>query len=192
MSILEFECSTAYSCVERYLKNNIDNVWNFFELEKESISIKITDSYDQFKEIFMSNFNFKPNEYTCGFILDNSKKIIVLNYNDYIKKHDDEKDAYLKIILHEYVHVVHSIFCKKNYPCKCIREGIATYLSNQYKIHSIKEIPKEYLLSDNLSYVYYHNITKLLIENLDRSTYLKILKNEIKPDEYLFDIYSKL
>ena len=26
MSILEFECSTDYSYIERYLKNNIDNL----------------------------------------------------------------------------------------------------------------------------------------------------------------------
>lgn len=177
--------------ISSFINDNIDDIWHYFGLNKETIYIKITNNYEEFKDIFVKYLNSLPGENTCGFILDSKKTVIVLNYNDYTKTHKKDDLAYLKMILHECVHVVHSMYCNKNYPIKCIWEGIACFLSNQYKDHSIKEIPEQYLLTDKLSYIYYYNIMKLLVENFDKEIILKILKNEIKADEYIYKIYHK-
>lgn len=178
--------------ISTFIDNNIDKIWDYFNLKKEDIYINITSNYDEFRSIFFDNLNELPGKSTCGFILGSKKTVVVLSYEDYIKTHVEDYDAYLKMILHECVHVVHSIYCNRNYPIKCIWEGIATYLSDQYKEHSISDIPEEYLLTDKLSYVYYYSIMKLLIENFDKEIILKLLKKEIIADNYVHEIYKKV
>ena len=90
--------------------------------------------YNSFKKEFQDYLKYSIKSYTTGFIKDDKNMIVVLDYSDY--KYTDHKnetyDLYIKTIIHEFVHVMHSIACKHNYPDKELWKGIAVYLSNQY------------------------------------------------------------
>ena len=122
--------------VQELIKNNnekIIEILDFFNIDDVSIKIEVLN-YNSFKKEFKNYLKYDINSYTTGFIEDNKNKIVVLKYSDY--KYTDHKnktyDDFIKTVIHEFVHVIHSIACKHNYPKTELWEGIAVYLSNQY------------------------------------------------------------
>ena len=110
----------------------IIEILDFFNIDSVVIEIKVLN-YISFKKEFHDYFKYDINSYTTGFIEDDKDMVVVLDYNDYkYTDHRNEKtyDDFIKTIIHEIVHVVHSIACKHNYPANELWEGIAVYLSN--------------------------------------------------------------
>ena len=114
-------------------KNKIIEILDFFNVDNVNVEIKVLD-YSSFKKEFKEYLEHDINNYTVGFIEDDKNMIVVLAYNDYkyTCHKNDTYDNYIKMIIHEFVHVIHSIACEHNYPNTELREGIAVYLSNQY------------------------------------------------------------
>ena len=114
-------------------KDKIENIMSFFNISNIFIDIKVL-SYDNFKKEFHNYLGYEISTYVTGFIEDNKNTIILLKYDDYkFTSHNGESyEECVKVALHEFVHIVHSIACNRNYPSDDLCEGIAVYLSEQY------------------------------------------------------------
>ena len=113
--------------------NRIERVLDFFNVDNVNIDIKVM-KYDDFKEEFKRFLKYDSPDYTVGFIEDNKNIVVVLDYDDYkYTTHDGEPYyMYVKMVIHEFSHMIHSIACNRNYPETKLWEGIAVYLSDQY------------------------------------------------------------
>ncbi len=113
--------------------DKIEEILYFFNVNNIDIHIKVL-CYVEFKSEFYDYLEHEINGDTTGFIEDDRNAIILLNYDDYkFTNHKGESyDQYVKVAIHEFVHIVHSIACKHNYPSDDLWEGIAVYLSEQY------------------------------------------------------------
>ena len=153
----------------------IVEILDFFNVDNVTVEIKVLD-YNSFKKEFQDYLKCDIKSYNVGFIEDDKDMIVVLDYNDY--KYTDHinktYDDYIKIIIHEFVHVIHSIACKHNYPSKELWEGIAVYLSNQYDL--------ENKIGNGSYYEYGLKIYNYLKEN-NRESLLNIL-NVKNSNEY--------
>ena len=115
------------------LKKEKDRILDFFEIEvKDNIYIKELN-FNEFKREFETYLDTQLNDYVTGFIEDDKNLIICLKYEDWDKTiHKDELyEEYIKVVIHEFVHMIHSKYCNKFYPSDEIYEGVAYYLANQ-------------------------------------------------------------
>ena len=113
--------------------DKIIDILDFFNIDDLEAEIKVLD-YESFKNEYKTYLEEDINLDTTGFIEDDKNQVILLDYNDfkYTNHINDTYDDYIKIAIHELVHVIHSIACNHNYPNNELWEGIAVYLSNQY------------------------------------------------------------
>ena len=112
---------------------DIINILNFFQVKNIKINLKVL-SYIDFKHEFNNYLGYEINEDITGFIEDDTNTIILLSYEDfkYTNHKGDTFNDYLKIVIHELVHIIHSVACNHDYPNDELWEGIAVYLSKQY------------------------------------------------------------
>lgn len=151
-------------------KDKIEDIMNFFNINNNIINIKVL-SYNNFKKEFHNYLEYEISDYVTGFIEDNKNTIILLKYDDYkFTVHDGESyEDYVKVALHEIVHIVHSKACNHNYPSEDLWEGIAVYLSGQYNF----ERENGY----GLYYEYGKNIYNYLKINTKEDLLKKLLNN---------------
>ena len=122
--------------LQEAIENNnalIIDILEFFNVDNVLVEIKVLD-YDAFKNEFKEYLDEDIDLNTTGFIEDDKNTITILNYEDfkYTNHKNDTYDDYVKIAIHELVHIIHSIACNHNYPDDELWEGIAVYLSKQY------------------------------------------------------------
>lgn len=145
------------------IKKEEKRILDFFNIDiNKDITIKELD-YDSFKKEYENYLECPLNNYVNGFIEDAYNTIVILNYKDWNKTiHKDESyENYEKVIVHEFVHIIHSIFCDKNYPSDELREGVAYYLANQ--------------MNNN-----YYKKFKEIIDNNSHEEVLVLLKGSVK------------
>ncbi|MBO4245383.1 MAG: hypothetical protein J5892_01430 [Bacilli bacterium] len=154
--------NSVNNCTEK-----IEEILDFFNIDNVNVTIKVL-SYDAFKKEFKDYLNYDSNDCTAGFIEDDKNMIVVLDYDDYkyTNHHSKTYDDFIKTVIHEFVHVVHSIACKHRYPSDELWEGIAVYLSNQYDF--------EAKIGSGSYYEYGLNIYNYLKEH-DKESLLSIL-----------------
>ena len=147
-------------------KDKIENIMSFFNINNIVIDIKVL-SYDNFKKEFHNYLGNEIDTYVTGFIEDNKNTIILLNYDDYkFTAHNGESyEDYVKVALHEFVHIVHSIACNHNYPSDDLWEGIAVYLSEQYDFENENSCGLYYEYGKKI-YNYLKRNTKKDLKNL--------------------------
>ena len=156
---MQFYCDDEY--VLNILKKNISKILEFFELKvSDKITVKVLNFKD-FKQEFTAYLNSKIDENVTGFIEDDKKIIVYLNYNDwqYTSHKNDTRFDYDKVIVHELVHMINSISCSCNYPEDAIWEGVAYYLAGQ------------------TTNSFYYSFAKL-VEIMPHEELLKIINNE--------------
>lgn len=153
-----------YNIKDFYVKNIIDEnakrVIDFFQFSPQ-ITITITVlNYEEFKKEYESYLGNPITKEVTGFVEDDTNSIFILNFDDYqyTVHQNDSKEDFAKVIIHEFVHVIHDNYCNKNYPSKDLSEGIACYLANQ------TENP------------YYEIMAKIIASN-SHENLLKMLKN---------------
>lgn len=118
-------------------KDKIKEIIYFFNVNNINVNIKILN-YNEFKSEFHSYLGYEINANITGFIEDDKNTIIILSYNDFkfTNHYGESYGEYVKIVIHEFVHIIHSIACKRNYPSEDLWEGIAVYLSEQYNFEN--------------------------------------------------------
>ena len=181
MYIIKNKSSVKNEKIQNFLKENERNIFDFFNIENNIIiNIEIL-SKNQFHAEYKKRFKSDASNHVTGYIDDSMCKIIMLAFEDFkytIHKDNTEED-YLKIILHELVHIIHSIYCNRNYPEEWLWEGIACYLSNQYdlKIMNYKN-PFKSIMHNKGHYADYALMVKEIIIANDHNYILDLLANK--------------
>lgn len=162
--------TTNNDMVKKIIKDysdKINEILTFFSVNGEDIKIKVLN-YEDFKEEYEGYFKNSVKDYSVGFIEDVKKEVIILNYDDYkyTSHYGETYEQYIKVIIHEFVHIIHSIACNYNYPSFELREGIAVYLSEQYDFEDES--------NKSLYYGYGKNIYKYLKKH-SKEELLKLL-----------------
>ena len=124
-------CDDDY--VFKILNTNLKRVLDFFKLKSnQNITIKVLNIKD-FQKEFTEYLNYPINNNVTGFIEEDRKIIVYLDYKDwkYTSHKDEAIEEYDKVIVHELVHMIHSISCDCNYPSDDIWEGVAYFLAEQ-------------------------------------------------------------
>ncbi len=131
------------------LNENLVRIMNFFEVEKNSktITVCIHTDIEEWKNFFNSRGS-QYQDYVVGCAWEG--KIDVLAFEEYQKTQmhkDDSFDDFLKVVIHEFVHICHQElqpdFSKVTW---FMGEGLATYLAGQrYNEDEKIDFPKETL-----------------------------------------------
>ncbi len=150
---MKIYCNNDY--VFKILNNNVKKILDFFKLKsKQDITVKVLNIKD-FQKEFEEYLNYPMNNNVTGFIEDDRKTIVYLDYKDWkYTSHKNEKiEEYNKVIIHELVHIIHSISCNCNYPNDDLFEGVAYFLAGQTNssyydnfAHLVKQTAHEELL----------------------------------------------
>ena len=184
---------TQLNELNEFLIANIKSITDFFEFNKNLIiTIKIFDSKKSLDNYVVSNLSFKLDDYVVGLINSEDDTILCCSYNDYdntVHKNESFID-YKKMILHECVHILHIYYMAKDnlYFYKYLREGIASYLTNQYEECNIENVKVENVLNDKVSYRVYFSIIKKIIKKYG----LEKLKEILKFDKDSIDILKEI
>lgn len=176
--------------LEDYLNQKREDIFNFFDssLQREQVEINIIPTKKEYDELSkkIRGIDSIPN-WSIGLSHDN--KIEYVSLHDYKNtahafsedKYLEKLDYFKKIIVHEYVHFVGGLYCKKNsleWPVKFLNEGIATYLSGQKENMNI---PFNYTLDDILvsktCYDAWYLLTKYIIEEYGKEYFLELFGN---------------
>ena len=151
--IVKIYCDDDY--VFKILNNNVKKILDFFKIKpNQNITVKVLNIKD-FQKEFEEYLNYPINSNVTGFIEDDRKTIVYLDYSQWkYTSHKKEKiEEYDKVIVHELVHMIHSIFCNYNYPDDDLFEGVAYFLATQTNnsyydnfAHLVKQTTHEELL----------------------------------------------
>ena len=195
--------------LEKYLDSNSVRIYDFFGIKdnqnKPIINIIATKS--KLDDIHRKFNNLKSSDEVPKWLVGLSTsdmQIYCLSLNDYKNTthafeacdYDKQLDRYKKTILHEFIHYVNRLFCKKNncvITAKYLVEGIAQYLSNQKDglvlqfDYSLNDI-----LNSNNCYDGWYLVTKYIIENYPREFFLELLLDKSKADEFLENSFKEI
>lgn len=176
--------------LEDYLNQKREDIFNFFDssLQREQVEINIIPTKKEYDELSkkIRGIDSIPN-WSIGLSHDNKIEYVSLHdYKNTAHKFSEDKyleklDYYKKTIVHEYVHYVSGLYCKKNnldWPVKFLNEGIATYLSGQKEEI---EIPFNFKIEDILesssNYDAWYLLTKYIIEEYGKKYFLELFGN---------------
>lgn len=88
-------------------------------------------------------------------------------------------DDLKKTIVHEFVHICHNQFCNYTFvKDEFIKEGIATFLANQYEDAQLTEDIGEIINGKFVSYNNYRYIFNILMKNCNLEEIRKILMGD--------------
>ena len=176
--------------LEEFLNQKREDIFNFFDssLQREQVEINIIPTKKEYDEIAKKIRGVEEiAKWSIGFVYKNIIEYVSLH--DYKNTaHAFSEDRYLekldyfkKTIVHEYVHFVGGLYCKKNnldWPVKFLNEGIALYLSGQ---KDNMDIPFNYTIEDILesksSYNAWYLLTKYIIEEYGKEYFLELFGN---------------
>ncbi len=178
-----------------YLISEVEDIYSFFNIYpyKNEINITVVPTKKKLDNDYWC-YEGTPHDWVVGFTVcgNNAYKIYLVSFNDYKNTtHKSESlEDYKKVLVHEFVHVVHSIFCKGNYPANFIWEGAACYLSGQWVNKNVDMPSKDDALNGVCDDNQYAFLFDMILKNYDKDTFVKILKNEINGEDILYDIYQ--
>lgn len=191
--------------VSQYLDNNVDKIWEFFEIKKpiKKVKILIYKNKSEFDEAYKLDNDLSSDYQVPKWVVGTGTKngsISLLSLNGYEgTAHAFNQDEYnlallkfKKRVVHEYVHFANMQFNKEHncwYTAKFLVEGIAILLSEQYKDYQtlILDCTKRQILNNNYDckYYNYYLLTRTLVENYDKNFVLKLFQSSREAKEFL-------
>jgi hypothetical protein len=174
------DSSLENSNIISFLKQNDQELLSFFNINSNLTINIIIERLPIFIKNYQNNLNQDWNKYETGYIDDETNTIHILSYNDFYNtyhKNISEED-YLKIILHELVHLINSIYCHKNYPPDYLWEGIACFLSKQYPMDAKYLNNYEDIINNKADYQSYFALVRDYLKKNKKEVVLEYLKNE--------------
>ena len=113
---IKYVCNDDY--VKNILVNNTERIVDFFEFIPQIDIHVLVLEYKEFKKEFESYLEFSISKDTTGFIEDDNNTLVYLKFEDWDKTihKNSSKSEYDKVIVHELVHFIHSIYCERKYP----------------------------------------------------------------------------
>ena len=205
----EKDDSSLVEKVSEFINDNQDRICSFFNItiDDNKPIINIIDKKENLDVIYRKYNGLKDKDKVPSWIVGLSSsdmQIYYLSLNDYcntshaFKKEDYEVqlDMYKKIILHEYIHFINRIFCKKNncsFSIKCLAEGVAQYLSNQNEGVKLRfNYSLNDILYSNNCYNGWYLTTKYIIEKYPHKYFLELLKDRNKAERFINISYNKI
>ena len=171
----------------KYLRDNLDNIMNFFELKKleHKIFIKLWDSKDKYRE-FIGNLikdyvikNTVP-EWEVARSTNNNgvSRIDLISYKESLKCKSHGKDTLddlFKVIVHEFVHTCQFDYNNHTESLTWFSEALATNLSGQYDELSLGlNASLDDIINGQVSYSNYYTMGKYLLDNYPREYILEL------------------
>lgn len=173
--------------ISNTLSSKMMKVMIFFKIDnmKKKVMIRIWDDKNEFKDAVCKLNGYDDLPFWAVGSARNEKNedicyIDKLSLNE-TRKIDYHKDTtltdFINSIVHEFVHICHTIFCNYKYPDKYwITEGIATYLADQYP-NCTCNVSKEELFGDKeVPYENYRFLYNYIFENYSYEDILELLK----------------
>ena len=205
----EFDDRFLVEKLSAYVDEHKDDIYSFFNMKFDNTKpiINIIAKKEELDNIHRRFNDLKDTDEVPKWIVGLSAsdmQIYYLSLNDYnstshaFKKEDYEiqLEMYKKTILHEYVHYVNRLFCKKNncsYSIKCLSEGIAQYLSNQKNNSAIQfNYSLNEILTSNNCYNGWYLVTKYIIENYSHELVLELLKDKNEAEKFITEKYEEI
>lgn len=205
----EFDDRFLVEKLSDYINEHKDNIYSFFNMnfDNEKPIINIINKKEKLDNIHRKFNNLKDTDEVPKWLVGLSAsdmQIYYLSLNDYnstshaFKKENYEiqLEMYKKTILHEYMHYVNRLFCKKNncsYSIKCLSEGIAQYLSNQKDDSAIQfNYSLNEILTSNNGYNGWYLVTKYILENYSHELVLELLKDGSRTEKFITEKYEEI
>ena len=203
------EDSLLINELESFINDNKKRICDFFNINVENNKpiINIIDKKNKLDDIHRKFNNLKSNVEVPKWLIGLSgpdMQIYQLSINDYdntshaFKKEEYEINLlkYKKTMLHEYIHYINRLFCKENnsdFSIKCLREGIAQYLSGQ-KDNDLLEFnySLEDILNGNSCYNGWYLVTKYIVENYPHEMFLELSKDKNKAEDFIRNSYIQI
>ncbi len=178
--------------ISKIIDDNCEKIVNFFELDKydNKTHVKLFDKLEEFRKYYKEVHNEEPKDWVCGFA--RNKDVYTLTLNEYKKTRTHENNnlnALIKLILHEFTHAVHERRHENILVRKWLAEGAATYLSGQHKDSNYINCTYEQLL-EHTSYPNYRAMFAYVLENYGHDYILKLMDDEellVNETERLFE-----
>ena len=187
--------------LEKYIDENIDDVYDFFNLnERVKTTIHIIETKKEFDDFYRKTIkgdeNYLVPDWLVG-VCHNGYEIYYLSLNDYdnTRHKFDEKDyeynllLYKKTIIHELVHFINALYSETNkvdYTESFLAEGIAQYLSGQHDGEELKfNYSYEDIINNNSCYPGRFLVTKYIIDEYGKDTYLYFLNNQDEAKKFV-------
>lgn len=177
------------------LISKVNDIRSFFNIypKEDVISIKIVPTKKELDNNYWCYEN-APDDWVVGFTVcgNNSYKVFLVSFNDYknTSHFKESLEDYKKVLIHEFIHVVHSILCNGNYPANFIWEGVACYLSGQWVDRNTNLPSKDDALNGTCDDNQYALLFDMILKTYNKDFVIKILKNEINGEDILNNIYS--
>ena len=210
-AVFNYELDDSYLIekISSFIQDNKDKVFSFFginiDFNKPIINIinkkeKLDDIHRKFNDLEDTD---EVPKWIVGFS-SSDMQIYYLSINDYCntshafknEEYEVELDMYKKTILHEYIHYVNRLFCKKNncsFSIKCLAEGVSQYLSDQKKDITLQfNYSLEDILNSNNCYNGWYLVTKYLIEKYPHELVLELLKDNKRAECFIKESYNKI
>lgn len=172
-----------------------ERILSFFNINNynEKFHLILIPTKKEFSNTIRELIHFEDDQYGIGFVKD--RIMYCLSYLDYKSTYykDYNYDDFIKTIIHEFIHACHS-YVKKGMSIRCINEGLACYLSNQYDNN--KELTFDASLEDLINdkmvnYDNYYLLMKYIFENYEREYIDKIIYDKIFAREEIVKIYNR-
>ena len=192
-----------------FINDNKNRICNFFNIDIDNYKpiINIISKKEELDNIYRKDNSLNITDDVPKWLIglkSSNMEIYYLSINDYnntthaFKKEDYaiHFDMYKKTLLHEYIHYINHMFCKKNncqYSIKCLSEGIAQYLSNQNNNTKFDfNYNLEDIINSNNCYEGWYLVTKYIIENYTHEFFLELLKNKDDAEQFIRNSYKEI
>ena len=171
-------------------------VLDFFEIEsiKRKFNVIIVPTKKEFSRLIWNEIHFKDDEYGIGFVKD--EMMYCLSFNDYKSTFYTfyKFENFVSTIIHEFVHACHQYKTDGKTSIRCVNEGLACYLANQYDSESLKlDASIEDIQNDKyVKYDNYYIIMKYILDNYDKEYCDKIIYEKDFARSKITEIYNNL
>ncbi len=179
-----------------YLIRERNAIYRFFNfIPKERIKIKIVPTISELRRIYENSVREEDMpKWVVGFsTLDKTAHLLSFNQYKNTPNYRSTLEDYKITLVHEFIHAIHDIFSGGHFTGLApIWEGVAVYLSNQYREEGELSISKDDLINKHQNMREYYFFFKYVLETYDHETVLNILANKIDGNIIIDEIYAKI
>ena len=188
-----------------YLDENGQRIYEFFNNPSfKKCNIRIISTKEEFDNKVKEIRNDGKDVPSWLIGITTSNEIIYLSLNDYnntshskmLENYDSALDYYKKTIVHEFIHFVNNLYCDgrtKEYPLKCLLEGVASYLSGQKdNYNGTFNYSIDDILGTKPCYDGWYLTVKYILDNYNKENLLSLFDNNITARDSIINMFPDI
>ena len=208
-AIFEYDKEEKYLILDlnNYIDEHVDEIYNFFgnDIDREIPYIRIITTKEELYKLYRHYHKLDESEQIPKWLIGftNNEGIFYLSINDYKNTdHAFEKEDYeinleefKKTIIHEYIHFVNILFCKKNkchYTIRYLSEGVALVLSKQKEQNKIFKFSLDDILNGRNCYNGWYLVFQYIINHYDQKLIIELFKDCNSAKKFITNIYDDI